>query len=175
MTFVRAHWRKLAVAAAVLTAFAFGRASSPEPSVQVEERIVYRDRVVVQEKRVEVQVKAEQQTKRVVVYRDRVVAPDGTRTEREVETSVTDSEARTVATKQAERVVTRDVVREVERRVEVTQPLPQWRVGALAGFDIPGWRPAYGAHAERRIAGPLSLGVWGLHTGQGGVSLSLEF
>jgi hypothetical protein len=157
--------------ALLVAAFAVGRFSSREPDVRDVERIVYQDRVV--EKVVTVTVKEE--AKRVVIYRDRVIKPDGTRIEREVEKTETDTKI--ADTRTGEKVDTREGTK--DREHVVTSPLPQWRVGALVGVGL---RvdpfvlvPAYGAHVERRIAGPFFVGVWGLHTGTAGLSLSLEF
>jgi hypothetical protein len=157
-------------------AFAAGRYTAAEPDVHEVERVVYRDQVVTKTRVVTVAAKAE--TKRVVVYRDRVVKPDGTRIEREVERSDTETRetTRTEGTTNTERTTEGD--RTSDRTV--TAARPNWRVGALVGgqLDPLGLRPVYGAHAERRLAGPFHVGAWGLHTGAGiaaGLSLSLEF
>lgn len=183
LTLARRHWRKLAALGAIAVAFLLGRASVPETPARVEtrERVVYQDRIV--EKRVEVKVRDEAAQQTRIVYRDRLIEKDGTRHEREIETTATDTQAHERATAAAERVVTRDVVRDVEKRVEVQAPQPQWRVGALAGFDVRNARllsrgpgpPIFGALIERRVIGPVSVGAWGLHTGQGGLVVTLEF
>ncbi len=157
--------------ALLLAAFAVGRYTARAPEVRDVERIVYQDRVV--EKIVTVKVTEE--AKRVIVYRDRVVKPDGTRIEHEVEKTETDTKIADTRTgeKKEKREGTKD------REHVVTSPLPQWRVGALVGvglrLDPLVLVPAYGAHVERRIAGPFFVGVWALHTGVAGLSLSLEF
>lgn len=58
----------------------------------------------------------------------------------------------------------------------ITNSKPQWKVAGLAGLNISNLSsPIYGAQIERRIIGPISVGVWGLTNSSGGISLSLEF
>lgn len=161
ITFLRAHWRKLAVALALALAFASGRAGRPLPDVEVVEL----ERVV--EREVEVVRWREAEAKTRIVYRDRTTAPDGTTRDQSTTITTTDR----TASADASTTKTQDAQRDL-RRVE-TQRLPDWRAGALVGFD---GGIVYGAHVERRIAGPLSAGVWA-HGPRlaGGVSLSLEF
>lgn len=174
---LRAWWPYLAAGVAVLVAFCAGRFSAP---VKVEERLV--EKVVVQEKlvekRFEVAVKAEERVR--VVYRDRIVRPDGTREEREVERDESASSSATVAAKvrEVERVVYRD--REVVKVVESARPL--WRVSLLAGVDLPRLHHpqllgpiAFGAQVERRLIGPAFVGAYALSSGQGGVTVGVEF
>jgi len=161
ISFLRAHWRKLAVALGLVLAFAFGRAGRPLPDVEVVE--LERERVV----EVEVVRWMEAEAKTRVVYRDRTTAPDGTTRDQSTTITTTDR----AASSETGRTATQEMQRDL-RRTE-TQRLPDWRVGALVGFD---GGPVYGAHVERRIAGPLSAGIWA-HGPRlaGGVSLSLEF
>lgn len=161
----------LALALTGLAAFAIGRYTAADPDVHEVERVVYRDRVVEVIKTVTVKQAAETR----VVYRDRVRAPDGTVHEREVER--TDTRATETAATDTSRVEAHDATRETARTV--TSAKPNWRVGVLAGaqmrFDPLSLSPALGAHVERRILGPVWLGVWGLHAGTAGLSLSVEF
>ncbi len=164
-------WKIGGPVALLAAAFAVGRYTAREPDVRDVERVVYKDRVV--EKIVEVKVKEE--AKRVIVYRDRVIKPDGTRIEREIEKTETDTkitDARETA-KEATHAGTKD------REHVVTSPRPDWRVGAMVGtaltLDPIFLKPVYGGFVERRIAGPFSVGIWGLSTGTTGVSLVLEF
>ncbi len=152
-------------------AFAAGRYSAP-PDVREVERVEFRDRVV--EVIREVKVKQAAEIKTVVVYREKVTKPDGTVIEKE--TSKADTETKTAETVKTD--TSKDATSEGTREVEriVSAPRPAWRVGALAGGSLtPALVPAYGAHVERRILGPFSVGVWGLNSGQAGVSLSVEF
>lgn len=115
-------------------------------------------------------VKSKSRTERVSV-----VKPDGTRETRTVvdrsSERATDTGANTASRYEASHTLAHETiaVREVER------VRPQWRIGALGGVDFRTRNLIYGAHIERRILGPLSLGAWGLSSGAGGLSLSLEF
>ena len=69
----------------------------------------------------------------------------------------------------------------VEKIVEKTVRA-DWRVTAKVGFDIKSLSLTnvagalvYGGEVQKRIVGPISIGAWGLSSGQGGLSLSLEF
>lgn len=52
---------------------------------------------------------------------------------------------------------------------------PNWKVGALAGFNLDTKYPVYGAAVEKRLMGNVFVGVWGTTDKQIGVSASLEF
>ncbi len=57
-----------------------------------------------------------------------------------------------------------------------TQDKPSWKVAGLAGLSLNSLTtPVYGGQIERRIIGPVSVGVWGLTNSTGGVLLSIEF
>lgn len=52
---------------------------------------------------------------------------------------------------------------------------PQWRAGALAGYDLNQFKPVYGGEVERRILGPIFVGVWANTQSTVGAKLSIEF
>lgn len=57
-----------------------------------------------------------------------------------------------------------------------TYSKPAWKVSALAGLNANNiGTPTYGGQIEHRLVGPIGAGIWGLSSGQGGISLSLEF
>lgn len=158
--------------AALVCSFVLGYLAAPKAAARVEERVVEVEKVV--EKRVEVKVAAE--AKRVVVYRERVVQPDGTRVEREIERADTVTKVEVKMNTETKRDTKRDV-----ERVEVARP--DWRVGVLAGVDArqvslvplsPG-PLVFGGIVERRLVGPVSVGAWGLSSATFGVSVSVEF
>ena len=165
----------LGVLLLVAGAFSVGRFSAP---LQVEtkeiEKVVYKDRVQVVEKIVEVKGKTE--TK--IVYRDRVITKDGTVTEREVEKTATKED--TTKRSDGERWETHEGSGTRETVSTVTLR-PNWRVGLLAGASL---REPFvqlagplvlGASVEYRIVGGLSAGLWINTVGAAGLSLSLEF
>lgn len=169
--FLLRHWRAALVLLLIAGAFVGGYATH-RPADRIVERVEYRDRVV--ERKVE--AKAADKVRTVVVYRDRVTKPDGTKVEH-TETREA-SDARSVTEHVDDKAETREATRVVEA------PRPAWRVGMLAGADARNARllppdpgpPVLGGFVERRVVGPLSVGVWGLNAGPTvGVSLSVEF
>lgn len=152
-------------------AFAAGRFAAPmKVETREVERVVFKDRVV--EKVVTVTLAA----KTKIVWRDRVVAPDGTTTTREVEKTDT----REDTTRTDDRVATSEGTTEREA-VTITTNRPGWRVGALVGLSLrepllPIAGPLIlGLSAERRLIGGLWAGLWIQTGGSAGLSLSLEF
>lgn len=168
-TFLRAHWRPLAVLALLVGAFAVGRFTTPGPDVIDQYKFVFSER--------RVEVKVVEKAKDRIVYRNVEVRPDGTKIDRSIERSVTDTKTATD--------VTVDRTGATESKVTVSAYKPQWRVGALLGANVAGFhfdRPlgwdllAAGAFAERRIAGPFFVGLWALSAGPSfGLTLSVEF
>jgi hypothetical protein len=177
-SFIRAHWRPFAVLAALLIAFGagFGSArSTMKPGVITVTKTVTVEKVV--------EAKAKQVEKRVVVYRDRIIKPDGTRIEHEVERSQTD--AKSTSTRAAEKTA----AAESTQIIKPSNP-PDWRVGALVGLNWQGihWSPlsigldalTYGVFVDRRILGPFSVGLWVTNSGKTfapalGLQVSMEF
>jgi hypothetical protein len=108
----------------------------------------------------------------VIVVRERFEPATGLLTERLTLRDTTATNTRTEATAQGqvkveERVETRYVEKQVRK---------DWHLSVQAGWDAAQLRPnVYGVQVERRIAGPVWLGVWGNSTRAGGASLSLEW
>lgn len=180
LSLIRTHWRKLAVVLAVLLAFAFGRYWRPPVEVReivrVEEVEVEVERFVTEV----VHLKDEAQVVTRTIYRDRVLEPDGT--ERSSERIDEHLASRTVAASSFSTSLL--TLRLAEQRVEhvrtVTPAAPDWRVSALVGADLSAplskQSLLYGAHVERRVVGPVSVGAWGLFPrAAAGLSLSIEF
>lgn len=120
--------------------------------------------------------------RRVVEYRDGPVAREVDEVEAEfsrlaVELQASRDESSRLRLELAEaRASVRTEAREVERRVEVHSPLPDWRVGGLVGLSLRGGpEPAFGLELQRRILGPVYVQAWGLNTGAAGVGVGLEF
>jgi uncharacterized membrane-anchored protein YhcB (DUF1043 family) len=131
---------------------------------------------------------------RVTVARRTSTAKDGAKivdekiTLEKQEKTAASSTASTQAAKVDTRVEYRDVIREVEKirevQVKISPALPQWRVGALVGVNMPGWGSpvaplrgpfSYGGEVQRRILGPIWIGIWAVSSGQGGAAVELEF
>ena len=113
----------------------------------------------------EIKVRGEDVTK--VVYRTKVVKPDGTSEERTEERTDTK---------------TRETTHKDTDSNKVISKRPDYKVSVLVGapvrLDVP--TLTVGALVERRLAGPFSVGAWGLgNPAKGeysaGLSLSVEF
>lgn len=187
----------IAVAALALFAGGVGLGWAVKPDVvRVEEHLktveVEKQVVVVQEK-VRVEVVKVKDTSVVERYRrEKTTSPDGTI--REVEEKNIDTVSKEVVNKTEVKVVEVEkqvvVEKQVDKLVKVEPVLPQWRASLLAGaaprFDNLATTPIMvGVEGERRIAGPVWLGVWvmggsavqqfQLTNVGGGLKLAVEF
>jgi hypothetical protein len=159
------------------------RESAAPVRVELHETEHVEQREQESERKVEHQVADEKKVERRTVERTRIAHPDGTTVEHQVETFNADTERHQetarVEVREIERVVYRD--REIEKKVELVPR--NWRAGALVGLDVsraslvpPSPGPlVFGAHVERRIAGPVWVGAWGVTSGAVGLSLAVEF
>lgn len=163
-------WLQVALAICVCSALAFaagtyvGKRVTPA-RVVTRVKVEYRDRIV--------KVTEAAEVKRVVVYRETTRKPDGTVIDRVSEH--TDSDTRVTEKTSTDRQGGTSTDR------QVTTAQPDWRIGVLVGGTLtPPALPltgplAVGLQVERRIIGPVSMGIWGLSSGQAGVSLSVTF
>lgn len=153
--------------------------------VEVEKQVVVEHETV----RVEiVKVKDTQVVERWHREKTEERKPDGTVTTKEVEDKNIDSivKERENSTEVKVVEVVKEVVveKEVFKEKIVTPVLAQWHVGVLGGVQpqfspsigVASW--AVGGEVERRIVGPLFLGVWGMGTtagaGMGGLKVGFE-
>lgn len=174
LSFLKAHWRPLAVVVALVAAFGAGRFAGPTKvhvvevatyhavTVEGKERVVYKDRIV--------------QVDRVVTKTTR---PDGTVTEtiadKSKQETKTDSDEKSATATNVDSSVKND-------RVTITDA-PRFTVSLLGGYQLDshvnlipgagGW--SLGLAFQYRIAGPLQVGAFGLSTGAFGVTLGLTF
>jgi hypothetical protein len=164
-----------AVLLALVAAFVGGRFSAPLQVQTIDTvRVEFRDRVVETIKTVEVKAKAE--TK--IVWRDRVIAKDGTVTEHETEkTASREDSVRNDAEKKTE-----DRAGVTEHTVEKTVTLrPSWRVGLQVGASlrapfVPIAGPlVLGVSVDYRVVGGLTAGLWLNTFGAAGLGVAFEF
>jgi hypothetical protein len=159
--------------------------------VKVEERLKVVE-VVVQHETVRVEVVKVRDTQVVERWhreKTETKTPDGAVVTKEVEDKNIDTVIHDKTQSETVKVVEveKQVVVEKERIVEktITPVLAQWHVGVLGGIN-PSIIPVpmvssyfVGGEVERRILGPVFLGVWGAGTtaGQafGGLKLAAEF
>lgn len=181
----------------LLGAFAAGRYTLPEKLVEkvvtqeVVKEVVKTEVQIVEKK---IYIKAQQndvQTK--IVY---VEKPDGTKETMTVivDKTKTDEASTQASSMGALTIVEKEKLVYVDRLKLIENAKAQWHLGLRVGAGAsitPGLAPnpllSFGVQAERRIAGPVFLGVWGdvqlqllnpklpPYTVLGGVSASLEF
>lgn len=192
--FFAQHRNKILTGAAFLAmlvlAYATGRYLQPANVVEKEKVVT---RVEIQEKIVEkvVEKKVYVEVEAKVVHKETttVKGKDGTETTKTVEDTKSDTHKNGEDTKTADKVVERVVEKVVIKEVEkiVTAAKPNWRLGPMVGVDlrtalggppqlIPQLGPmVIGVQVERRVLGPISLGVYGQTSGVVGASLTVEF
>ncbi len=186
-----ARYHKPVLAGAVIClcvgSYAIGRyATAPEVVYQEKVVEVEVEKVVEVEKIVEKKVYVASTQKRERRHTTEVKAPDGTVTKTETVDTGEKTDVKTTEDRATERVVEKEVVKYVDREVQAarTNP-PDWKATPLLGANLPAILGAKafdplkqlsaGLNVERRIAGPFSAGVWGLSSGQVGVSVTIEF
>jgi hypothetical protein len=169
------NWKRLAlyVAGGVLSlalAFSAGRYSL---APKIETREVVRTEFKTVEKVITVEVASKDK----VVYIDRVITKEGEIREKIVEKTVEKRDTKVEKdTKEEAKIAT-------DTKKTVTTDAPRLSVSILAGVDLnPAWQPipnagplALGIAVQYRIAGPLTVGAFGLHTGVFGVSVGANF
>jgi len=148
------------IAAAVLGAFAAGRYTAPA-KVKVETKTVEVEKKVEQKER-------DRHRETVIVE---VTKPDGTR-ERTSKT-VEDTETKTQKTDNLSTSTSQ--LSEVTRKNSVlaVSLLAGARPEFSGGFSVGPF--VYGAHVSKQVLGPISLGAWGLTSGEFGLSAGLQF
>jgi hypothetical protein len=191
------------ILACLLVAFATGRYTVPTKTVTVEkEKVVEKVVEKIDDKKVfELTEKissleAEKQhfqknvKKTEHIHKNADGSTDITRTYDSTETKVVekevvkylDREVKVVETKVVDRVVDRVVTVEKEKIVDAQKP--QWKLTPMVGVNVRDFQISqslttgpltYGGMAERRIVGPIFLGVWGMSSGSGGIAATVEF
>jgi len=148
-------------------------------SLRVEMQKVRETQVVEKYHREELETKLADGTYTKKVTVDKNIDSHSKETETRVEVKVVEVE------KRVETIKTVTVDRIVEKEKIVTPDQKQWHVGVIAGLT-PQFLPAptvqnwvVGGEVERRIIGPVFLGLWGAGTttgqGMGGLKVGFEF
>jgi hypothetical protein len=150
-------WRKAGLILLVLmtVSFAAGRFLAPE-RVEIKKEIV-----TVEVERKEKSTEKDRDTETIEITR-----PDGTKIKKKKTKTHTETQEKSekdTTTKETETKVV-----ENSRRLQVS---------VLAGPDFTNLSApiVYGAHISRPFLGPITLGVWALSSGVGGVSIGLQF
>lgn len=169
-------WALIALGAGVALVLAFSAGRFSKPSEVIEAHVFHTvtvEKVVekVVEKRIEVAAKA-----RVIT---RTVTVQGEVHEVIVEREVTRAEAE----KHVERETDKAIDTSGKTETITKNDAPRLTVMVLAGVDLnPAWQPipsagplALGLAVNYRIAGPLVVGAWGVHTGAFGVGVGAQF
>lgn len=150
------YWLKGLWAFSVVAAFAIGRETVPtktETVTEVQEKIVEVKTI----QYVEVEKRVESKAKERVVYKEKIVNVDGSTVERETEVDRESQRLALETTKQFQENVDRSVARREAARKTVERKQDQWHVTGTY------FNPAsYGLSVERRVLGPLHVGVTGI-------------
>lgn len=156
-------------ALALVVSFAAGRFSAAKPAITT----VTTAHAIVNTAVATVDQKTTHDTRTVVVYRDRVTHTDGTVEEKSETRAVSGETVTEHATKHASEHADTATV----SAVTITPYQPRWNVSAMAGVDVLHiTRPlVYGVSVDYRLIGPVTVGVWGLSSGMGGVRAGLQF
>lgn len=170
LAFLKTHWRKVAAVVALVVAFGAGRFATPPKVVTKVETVV---KVETREVVKVVKVMAAARVKVV----DRVVTKEGEVREHIVIKEVVKEVAA------AERKTEANVSETAKTEKTIASDAPRLTVSLLAGVDLsPAWQPitgagplALGLSVQYRIVGPVTVGVFGLHTGVIGASLGVTF
>lgn len=145
------------------SAFAAGRYTTPE-RIEIRKETVT---VEVEKKQTTKDQKIEQNKKKTEVE---ITRPDGTKIKKTV--TETDKKKDT----QIEQTVEREKdTKETETKI-VENPR-RLTISVIGGPNFTDLKSplAFGGHISRPFLGPITLGVWGLNSGVGGLSLGLQF
>lgn len=172
----------MTVSAALLSGVVFGRYLAPK-KVEIEIKEVEVERVVVVEKKVLVKEEVKQSSQKVNTETRTITKPDGTVIEEKVESreDITFADRREGSRSESSTLDERMTSREETRRTEHGSSL--LRVSGMIGAkssevsSLSEYRQfmIYGAHAQYRIFGPVSVGVFGLTSKEFGVSIGIDF
>lgn len=174
LSFLKKHWKPIAVVVALVAAFGAGRFATPSKVHVVS---------VIDTQVVTVQGKTEIKYKDRVKFVDRVVerttSPDGTVTEK-----ITDKSKVESATASTKTETNATSVHNSAKTEKVTiSDHPRFTVSLLGGYQldarlnlIPGAGPwSVGAAFQFRVAGPIQVSVFGFTTGLFGLGVGLTF
>lgn len=163
--------------ALLLLGYACGRYVAPE-RVVTKDRVVTVDKVVTVEKiRTETQqVKVADVQRDIRYVRVKERRPDGTVTETTSRVDLTKEHGDLIHVDlaQAEATKERLVYQDHEKVKLVERARPNWSVAVLPGIDL-SLRPSVAAVVDRRVAGPLSVGLWASSAKVAGLAVRLEF
>lgn len=142
----------------VLVAYAFGRYMQPHKVEYQKEVVEVIKEVKVKDK--QIAKKNDRQTKTVITK-----YPDGKIVKEvyEVNKDVIFLDKKESSKKETETT---------EKEIKIVDPSkPNWKIQAITTFDI----SEYGVGVERRILGPIFIGIYGKNTNEYGATLSVEF
>src|SRR5436190_8856090 len=170
---------------AALVAFVLGvlfghflpRAQTVEITKEVAKTVLVED-TAAQAELVELRAQVETLRRHTQVITTTLDKPDGTRRTRTVVDAREErsSEAHVQMSESGRSQASTAIASESEHESHKTTTfLPQWRLGPMVGLDWHSGQRTYGGLVERRILGPISLGVWGLSSGQAGAVVTAEF
>lgn len=142
----------IAILVAVVVAFAVGRYTAPEPAVQiVEDTKTHEDK-----------------TENKDIEKEKIITiiehPDGTKETVIEEKEKDKSQTHTITDEESHKSIT-----------VIPPKMNILNISALAGTPYNEWKPVYGVHVTKNIAGPITVGVFGLTSKTVGLSVGLSF
>jgi hypothetical protein len=155
----------VAILAALGGGYATGRYAVPaKVTVKTEVKVV--EKII--EKRVEVEKKTKKNDKTTVIVE--ITKPDGTKEKRTmiVDKGETNIDLSTIV--QNERDTKTDT-----KNSTVTDNTRSWQANGLVGYDLGRLSTVYGIQVERRLFGPVKVGVFGMTNKTVGASVGIEF
>jgi uncharacterized protein HemX len=170
----RLLWVWAAVLGIGAAGYAFGRFSAPD-RVEVREVVKVVEKEDTRAREQVIALTQQLETLKRHTRREETTLPDGTRHVVEETKTERTADTRTVTDATKESHTVKESTRETVKESLTVRSRPDWRVSGLVGVDLPTLTPTYGAQVDRRILGPLSLGLWGNSARQVGIAISMEF
>lgn len=148
---------------ALVVAFAFGRYTAPD-RIEIKREIVT---VEVENKQTQKDQSIDQNKKTTEIH---VTRPDGTTFKKKITQTEKKTDTQLNQTIEREKDTT-------QRESKVVETSRRLSVSVIAGPDFTNFAApiVFGGHISRPFIGPISLGIWGLNSGVGGMSLGLQF
>lgn len=157
------------VVVSLAASFAAGRFATPAKVVIKTETVTVEK--LVKDDKSNIKVKSDKHYKTV---KTETTKPDGTK----VVTSTTTIDDGTIKDTKVDDNTNDTVNTDTKSEKTVVNNTGRVTISALAGispFSLVPQTPFYGAQVQRNLLGPVVVGVFGLNTGQAGISLGLQF
>jgi len=175
----------IAVVLSLIIGVGFGRYATPE-KVVIKTKNIEVERIVTVEKKVFIKQEIKKTAKKKHVITKKITKPDGTIVEEKIESEedVTFADSTEKEATDLSNVKEKTTIKEVEKTTKYNTKKVQ--VSVLVGtsaltqskdpFDFTGkYQLTYGVHATYQFLGPVSVGGYGISSGEFGVSVGFTF